>query len=92
MMWSDELRLAQEDGGLPTTLAGGGAPANGGVSVVCVRFRDGSHFSGTTQQHLICLLSEFRRAPSVGGFRRVAHNIFCSAIPSPVGQYTMAAE
>src|ERR1700730_17788706 len=60
MMWAGELRLAQEDGALPTTLAAGGAPGKSGVSVLRVRFRDGAHFSGTTQQHLICLGSEVR--------------------------------
>src|SRR5882672_4860167 len=58
MMWTGKLRLAQQDGALPTTLAAGGAPGESGVSVLRVRFRDVAHFSGTTQQHLICLVSE----------------------------------
>jgi hypothetical protein len=58
MMWTGELRLAQEDGALPITMAAGGAPGERGVSVLRVRLRDGAHLSGTTQQHLICLASE----------------------------------
>jgi hypothetical protein len=60
MMWTGELCLAQQDGALPTPLAAGGAPGESGVSVLRVRFRDVAHSSGTTQQHLICLVSEVR--------------------------------
>jgi AraC family transcriptional regulator len=48
-----ELTLAQEDGGLPTTLAAGSAPGESGVSILSMRFRGGAHFSATPRQHLI---------------------------------------
>jgi AraC family transcriptional regulator len=49
-----ELRLAQEDGGLPTTLAAGNAPGESGVCVVKVRFQGGFHLVATLRRHLIC--------------------------------------
>jgi AraC family transcriptional regulator len=49
-----ELALEQEDGDLPTTLAAGSAPGEGGLSIRFVRFHGGLHLSGTVQQHLIC--------------------------------------
>jgi hypothetical protein len=45
MMGIGELYLAQEDGGLPTTLAAGSAPGESGVSVLSLRFRGDVHFS-----------------------------------------------
>ena len=48
-----EIALAQEDGGLPTTLAAGSAPGESGVSVLRLRFKRGAHFNGTARQHLI---------------------------------------
>lgn len=54
MTGPDHLYLAQEDGGLPTTLAGGSAPGESGVSVLSVRFHGGAHLSATLRQHLVC--------------------------------------
>ena len=50
MIESGAFYLAQEDGGLPTTLAAGSAPGESGVSVLKLRFQDGFHFSATPQQ------------------------------------------
>jgi AraC family transcriptional regulator len=49
-----ELRLAQEDGSPPATLAHGGAPGESGVSVLRVRFSGGMHLAATMQRHLVC--------------------------------------
>jgi AraC family transcriptional regulator len=49
-----ELCLAQEDGGLPATVAAGSAPGESGVSVFKVRFQGGMHLAATLRQHLIC--------------------------------------
>jgi AraC family transcriptional regulator len=49
-----ELCLAQEDGGLPATVAAGSASGESGVSVFKVRFRGGMHLAATLRQHLIC--------------------------------------
>jgi AraC family transcriptional regulator len=57
MMGSGELRLAQADGGLPTTLGAGSAPGESGVSVLSVRFRGGAHFNVIARQHLVCFVS-----------------------------------
>jgi AraC family transcriptional regulator len=54
------FNLTQGDGGLPTTLAVGSAPGESGVSVLSLRFRDGAHFSATTQQHLVWFVSPVR--------------------------------
>ena len=51
MMGTDDMLLAQRDGGSPMTLAAGSAP--GGVSVLSMRFRGSAHFSATTRQHLV---------------------------------------
>jgi hypothetical protein len=58
MMGRDELRLAQKDGGPPTTLVAGCAPGESGVSVLRVRFRGGAHFNVIARQHLVCYLSK----------------------------------
>lgn len=50
---TSELYLAQEDGGLPSTLAAGSAPGESGVSILRVQFRDGMHFNATPRQHLV---------------------------------------
>ena len=55
-----ELHLAQEDGGLPTTLAAGSAPGESGVSILNLRFRGGLHFSATPQRHIIWFTSPGR--------------------------------
>jgi AraC family transcriptional regulator len=49
-----DLRLAQEDGGAPATLAAGGAPGESGVTVLKVRFRGGMHLAATMRRHLVC--------------------------------------
>ena len=49
-----ELRLAQEDGGLPTIFAAGSAPGESGVTVVAARFHAGMHISATPRRHHIC--------------------------------------
>jgi len=54
------FNLTQGDGCLPTTLAVGSAPGESGVSVLSLRFRDGAHFSATTQQHLVWFVSPVR--------------------------------
>src|SRR3984893_17862397 len=54
------FNLTQGEGGLPTTLAVGSAPGESGVSVLSLRFRGGSHFSATTQQHLAWVVSPVR--------------------------------
>src|SRR3954463_11007698 len=47
-------RLAQGNGGIPTTLAAGSAPGESGVRVLSQRFEGGVHASGTPRQHHIC--------------------------------------
>jgi AraC family transcriptional regulator len=55
------LHLSQADGTPPAALAVGSAPGESGVSVLVVRFRDGAHFSVTSQHHhLVCLVSQVR--------------------------------
>jgi AraC family transcriptional regulator len=49
-----ELCLAQEDGGLPTTLATGCAPGDSGLTILNLRFEGGLHVAATSRQHLIC--------------------------------------
>jgi AraC family transcriptional regulator len=53
MIEAGELSLAQQDGSLPTTLAGGSAPGESGVSILTMRFQGGVHFCATPRQHLI---------------------------------------
>jgi AraC family transcriptional regulator len=57
---SEELRLAQEDGGPPSTLVAGSAPGESGVSVLHVRFRGGAYFNVNARQHLVCFVSPVR--------------------------------
>jgi AraC family transcriptional regulator len=55
MIVADEFSsLAQRGGGLPTTLAVGGAPGESGVRVLSQWFENGLHASGTPQHHHIC--------------------------------------
>lgn len=61
MIGSGELCIAQQDGGLPTTLAAGSAPGESGVSVLGVRFQGGAHFSAALREHLVC----FQMSPRV---------------------------
>ena len=49
-----DVYAAQEDGGSPTTLAGGSAPGESGVSVLRVRFHGGMHFKAMPQRHCVC--------------------------------------
>jgi AraC family transcriptional regulator len=60
MMGRGELRLAQKDGGPPTTLIAGSAPGESGVSVLSMRFRGGAHFNVIARQHLVCFVSQVR--------------------------------
>jgi AraC family transcriptional regulator len=60
MLGVGEFRLAQENGDLPATLAAGCAPGESGLSILSVRFRGRAHFSVTTQQHLVCFVSQVR--------------------------------
>jgi AraC family transcriptional regulator len=58
MMGTGSFHLAQEDGGLPMTLAAGSAPGESGVSILSVRFRGGAHFNVTSKQHAVCFVSQ----------------------------------
>jgi AraC family transcriptional regulator len=49
-----ELHVAQEDGGLPTTLAMNSALGESGVSILSQWFRDGVHVEETPRQHHVC--------------------------------------
>src|SRR5262249_51988562 len=63
-----DLQLAQEDGGLPTTLVAGAAPGESGVSILSVRVRGSAHLSGTLGQHFIC----FQLSPRIRFECRIA--------------------
>jgi len=67
------LRLAQQDGGAPTTLAAGSAPGESGVSVLNFRFDGGMHLLATGARcHCICFqMSQVRVEKRMAG--RVAH-------------------
>jgi AraC family transcriptional regulator len=52
-MGTGENFLVQQDGSLPTILAGGSAAGESGISVISLRFRGGLHFRATPQQHLV---------------------------------------
>ena len=60
MIGREELHLAQDDGGPPSTLVTGGAPGESGVSVLRVRFRGGAYFNVNARQHLVCFVSPVR--------------------------------
>jgi len=49
-----EVRLAQADGDLPTTVGAGSAPGESGVFVYGARFHGGGHISATPRRHHIC--------------------------------------
>ena len=69
-----ELRLAQEDGGLPTIFAAGGAPGESGVIVVTARFRGGMHINATPRRHHICFqISEQSRFACRIGDQALSH-------------------
>ena len=63
-----KMHLAQEDGGMPTTLAAGSAPGESGVSVFRARFEGGVHFASAARQHQIC----FQMSPPSRIERRLA--------------------
>ncbi len=73
-----ELYLAQEDGGLPTTLAAGSAPGESGVSVLSVRFRGSAHFNATPRWHLIW----FQTSPQVRFECRIAGRALRHEVPA----------
>jgi AraC family transcriptional regulator len=63
-----EFDTAQEDGGLPTTLAAGSAPGESGVSVLKVRYHGGMHFKAVPQRHCICFqMPQLRIERRMGG-------------------------
>ena len=69
-----ELCLAQEDGGLPTIFAAGGAPGESGVIVVTARFRGGMHINATPRRHHICFqISEQSRFACRIGDQALSH-------------------
>ena len=50
MMEIGTVRMAQQDGGAPTTVAAGNAPGESGVSVLSVRFDGGMHLLAVSFQ------------------------------------------
>ena len=72
MTGNGELYLAQEDGGLPTTLAAGSARGESGVSVHSMRFRGGAHFSAThtTAPRLVSNAVAVRRSTAASPVER----------------------
>jgi hypothetical protein len=48
------VRMAQQDGGPPTTVAAGSAPGESGVSILSVRFDGGMHLLATPRCHCVC--------------------------------------
>ncbi|HEX8807979.1 MAG TPA: AraC family transcriptional regulator [Xanthobacteraceae bacterium] len=76
------LRMAQQDGGAPTTLAAGSAPGESGVSVLNFRFDGGMHLLATPRCHCICFeMSQVRVEKRMAG--RIAH------YERPVGSLTI---
>ena len=72
MMDNGALRMAQQDGGAPTTLAAGSAPGESGVSVFNFRFDGGMHLLAAPRSHCICFqMSQVRLEKRTVG--RVAH-------------------
>jgi len=63
-----DLRVAQEDGGLPTTLAAGSAAGESCVSVLHLRFRGAADSAAILRRHLVC----FQMSPRVRLECRVA--------------------
>ena len=82
MMEIGALRMAQQDGGAPTTLAAGSAPGESGVSVLNFRFGGGMHLLATPRCHCICFeMSQVRVEKRMAG--RIAH------YERPVGSLTI---
>jgi NAD(P)H-dependent flavin oxidoreductase YrpB (nitropropane dioxygenase family) len=72
MMDIGALRMAQQDGGAPTTLAAGSAPGESGVSVLNFSFDGGMHLLATPRCHCICFeMSQVRVEKRMAG--RIAH-------------------
>jgi AraC family transcriptional regulator len=72
MMDIGALRMAQQDGGAPTTVAAGSAPGESGVSVLNFRFDGGIHLLAAARSHCICFqMSQVRVEKRMVG--RVAH-------------------
>ena len=76
------VRMAQQDGGAPTTLAAGSAPGESGVSVLSVRFDGGMHLLATPRCHCIC----FQMSPGRVE-RRMAGRVV--RLERPVGSLTI---
>jgi len=82
MMDVGALRMAQQDGGAPTTLAAGSAPGESGVSILNFRFDGGMHLLATPRCHCICFeMSQVRVEKRMAG--RIAH------YERPVGSLTI---
>ena len=82
MMDIGALRMAQQDGGAPTTLAAGSAPGESGVSVLNFSFDGGMHLLATPRCHCICFeMSQVRVEKRMAG--RIAH------YERPVGSLTI---
>ena len=82
MMDIGAVRMAQQDGGAPTTLAAGSAPGESGVSVLNFRFDGGMHLLATPRCHCICFeMSQVRVEKRMAG--RIAH------YERPVGSLTI---
>src|SRR5262245_62689489 len=90
MVLSGELRLAQKDDCLPTILAAGSAPGEGGVSVFSSRFAGGMHLEAAAREHLICFQTEalfdcriadqvLRHAPASGSLAICPTGVECAA-------------
>src|SRR6516162_7441757 len=76
------VRMAQQDGGAPTTLAAGSAPGESGVSVLSVRFDGGMHLLATPRCHCVC----FQMSPGRVE-RRMAGRVV--RLERPVGSLTI---
>jgi len=76
------VRMAQQDGGPPTTLAAGSAPGESGVSVLSVRFDGGMHLLATPRCHCTC----FQMSPGRVE-RRMAGRVV--RLERPVGSLTI---
>src|SRR6516164_4658474 len=76
------VRMAQQDGGAPTTLTTGSAPGESGVSILSVRFDGGMHLLATLRCHCIC----FQMSPGRVE-RRMAGRVV--RLERPVGSLTI---
>ena len=85
MLTAGELRLAQEDGGPPKTLAAGSAPGESGVSVLGVRFRGGAHVDMKAGQHLVCFVSQVHIECRMAGRANTEHAPTGSLAICPAG-------